>query len=133
MTNISPDFAIRCARWSLFLVYAWFGGLKLFGLSPANPLIAALLERTLPFITFENFMIGFGLYEILIGILFLMPKYQRLLMVLFGLHMVMAAGPLVLLPEISWQGWFVPSLEGQYMIKNIIIIALALCIWTRHD
>jgi uncharacterized membrane protein YkgB len=33
--------------------------------------------------------------------------------------------PLFLLPEITWGKMFVPTLEGQYIIKNVIIIALA--------
>lgn len=128
---MTVHFAVWFARWSLFIIYFWFGVLKVFDVSPANPLIAALLERTLPFLRFEQFMIGFGVYEMVIGILFLLPKYKRLLMVLFGLHMIMTAGPLVLLPPIAWQSMWVPTLEGQYMIKNIIIIALALTIWAH--
>jgi hypothetical protein len=28
-------------------------------------------------------------------------------------------------PELTWQQPFIPTLEGQYIIKNLVIIALA--------
>ena len=114
------------ARWALFVVYFWFGILKIFNLSPANPLISALLERTLPFITFEQFIVVLGIFEMIIGVLFLIPRLQKVVVALFGLHLIMITAPFVLLPHIAWQGWFIPTLEGQYMIKNIIMVALVL-------
>ncbi|MBY0376653.1 hypothetical protein K2P96_01640 [Patescibacteria group bacterium] len=39
--------------------------------------------------------------------------------------------PLVLLPEVAWQGFMVPTLEGQYMIKNVLIIAIGINILSR--
>jgi uncharacterized membrane protein YkgB len=114
-------------------VYGWFGLLKLFNTSPANPLVANLLERTLPFISFEVFIIWFGLFELIIGLLFLWPKYQKLLVSMFSLHMLMTAAPLMLLPSVTWQGMLTPTLEGQYIIKNIVIVALALTIMTQRQ
>jgi hypothetical protein len=36
--------------------------------------------------------------------------------------------PLVLLRGVVWQAAMVPSMEGQYIIKNVVIVALALSI-----
>lgn len=119
---------IPAIRFSLFVVYFWFGILKLVGSSPANPLVANLLEKTLPFLTFEQFIIGFGIYEILIGILFLIPKMEKIAVALLLPHMIMTTGPLVFLPQITWQSMFTPTLEGQYIIKNMLIISGALAI-----
>lgn len=113
------------ARFAIFTVFFWFGILKVVAISPANPLVANLLERTLPFITFDQFIILFGLYEMVIGIAFLFPGRERIALVLLMPHMLMTMMPLVLLPQVAWSGWFVPTLEGQYMIKNLVIIALA--------
>ena len=118
-------------RVSLFVVYFWFGILKIFGTSPASPLVANLLERTLPFVTFEQFIIFFSLFEMLIGVLFLFPKMDRVVLPLFAIHMVMTAMPLILLPQITWQSAFVPTLEGQYIIKNLLLIAAAIAIASR--
>ncbi len=113
------------SRLSLFVVYFWFGILKLLGNSPANPLVMALQQKTIPFLTFQQFIVVFSLYEMIIGILFLFPRFTHLAFVLFILHMVMTLLPLILVPSYSWQGFLVPTLEGQYMIKNLILISLA--------
>jgi uncharacterized membrane protein YkgB len=126
--NLAKRIFIPAIRFSLFVVYFWFGILKLVGSSPANPLVANLLEKTLPFLTFEQFIIGFGVYEMLIGILFLIPKMEKFAVTLLLPHMIMTAGPLVLLPQTTWQAMFTPTLEGQYIIKNMLIISGALAI-----
>lgn len=112
------------ARFSLFLVYFWFGALKVFGESPANPLVDGLLQKTLPFISFNQFIFLFGLFEMLIGLLFLIPKIDKITIVLFGLHMVTTIMPLFLMVPTTWSGFLVPTLEGQYIIKNAVLIAL---------
>lgn len=116
------------ARWSLAMVYIWFGALKLFDASPANPLVADLLARTIPFIGFEQFIIGLGIFEIIIGVLLLIPHVQLAALILLVPHVAMTTGPLLLAPAMSWTGFLQPSLEGQYIIKNILILALALVI-----
>jgi len=113
---------------ALFVVFFWFGILKVFGMSPANPLVAGLLNRTLPFIDFDQFIVLFGLFEMVIGILCLIPRLVRISMLLLGVHMVTTMGPLVLLPGVVWTQAFVPTLEGQYIIKNLAIIAVAISI-----
>ncbi len=113
------------AHIALFIVFVWFGSLKLFGLSPANPLVAALLEQTLPFISFHTFSILLGAYEVLIGILFVIPRMERVAIGLLIPHMFVTLVPLLLLTDITWQAFLTPTLEGQYIIKNVVIIALA--------
>lgn len=114
------------ARLALFTVFAWFGVLKVFNLSPATPLVQALFDQTLgPWLSFNSFLVGFGIFEAVIGVMFLIPRWERRAFVLLMLHMITTTGPLVLLPHYVWQGWFIPSLEGQYIIKNVVIVALA--------
>ena len=124
--NYLQKMSIPLARFALFIVFFWFGILKIIGSSPANPLMANLLEKTLPFVTFDQFIICFGLFEILIGLLFLFKRSVWFATILLIPHMITTVLPLILLPAITWQGILTPSLEGQYIIKNILIIALAL-------
>jgi uncharacterized membrane protein YkgB len=114
------------ARIALFVVFFWFGALKVFATSPANPLVSALLHKTLPFVTFEQFIVFFGLYEMLIGLAFIIPKFERLAIVLLIPHMFTTFLPLVFLMSTTWSGFLIPTLEGQYIIKNLVIIAAAL-------
>jgi uncharacterized membrane protein YkgB len=114
------------SRLALFTVYFWFGLLKVIGYSPAGPLVGELLDKTLPFLTPDQFIFYFGLLEMFIGILFLIPQLSRLVIAILVLHLITTAGPLFLLPQIAWQNWFIPTLEGQYIIKNLLIIATAM-------
>jgi hypothetical protein len=71
-------------------------------------------------------LILFGLFECLIGILFLIRGAERVVIPLLFIHMVTTFGPLVFLPSETWQAFLVPTLEGQYIIKNLVIVAAAM-------
>lgn len=81
--------------------------------------------------SFGAFIVLFGLFECLIGILFLIKGAERVVMPLLLLHMITTFMPLFLLPAVTWSGWFVPTLEGQYIIKNLVVIATAIGIATN--
>lgn len=114
------------ARFSLFVVFFWFGILKVLGTSPANPLVAELLAMTMPSFPFETFIILWGLYEMAIGVIFAIPRLERLAIPMLLFHMITTAMPLVILKGVVWQGFLVPTLEGQYIIKNLVVVALAI-------
>ena len=113
------------SRFALFIVFFWFGILKIIGTSPANPMVMDLMNATLPFMTWEVFIVLFSVYEMIIGITFLIPRLERLAIALLIPHMIMTMLPLFFLSEMTWQGFLTPTLEGQYIIKNLVIIALA--------
>ena len=114
------------ARIGLFVVFFWFGILKVIGLSPATPLVQALFEHTISFMNFPTFLVLFGLFECLIGVLFLIKGCERIVIPLLFLHMITTFMPLILLPSETWQMFMVPTLEGQYILKNLVIIATAI-------
>lgn len=114
------------SRIGLFIVFGWFGILKILNYSPATPLVKNLFEETISFIPFSTFLILFGALELLIGVLFLIKGAERAAFLLLILHMVTTFLPLFMLREVTWSGWFLPTLEGQYIIKNVIIIAAAM-------
>lgn len=113
------------ARFGLFVVFFWFGALKVIGISPASGVVERLFESTIPFMSFATFLILFGLFECLIGILFLIRGAERVVIPLLFIHMITTFGPLYFLPSETWSGFMVPTLEGQYIIKNLLIIAAA--------
>lgn len=126
------QFSILLCRFALFIIYFWFGLLKILGQSPASPLVKTLLAKTMPFFPATSFVVLFGLFEVIIGILFFIPKMEKFAISLFGLHMATTLLPLFVLRE-TWQHTLVPTLEGQYIIKNIALMACALCIWVSLD
>jgi uncharacterized membrane protein YkgB len=117
--------SIPLARIGIFIVFFWFGYLKVIGLSPASGLVERLFEATIPFMSFAAFLKGFGVFECVIGILFLIPRAERVVLPLLAVHMITTAGPLLMLPQETWSAFMVPTLEGQYIIKNVVIIAAA--------
>lgn len=117
------------ARLAIFTVYFWFGALKATGMSPATPLVMELYDKTLSgVIAFPVFYGAFAVFEMAIGALFLLRGMERPAIVLVSAHLLMTALPLALLPDIAWQGFLAPTLEGQYIIKNILIVALAVVV-----
>jgi uncharacterized membrane protein YkgB len=122
---------VGIAKLSIFIIYFWFGILKVIGASPASPMVLALLDITMPFIEHGTFLILFGLLEVFIGITFLIPRIERFSTALMLVHLVTTTMPLLLLPGMVWTGILVPTMEGQYIIKNILLIALAFVIISR--
>ena len=114
------------ARLALFIIYFWFGILKVASASPAGPLVVEMVNKTIPFISPDHFLTLFGLFEMLIGILFLFPKFRKIALGLFIFHMITTFMPLILLPHMVWESFLTPTLEGQYIIKNLALIATAL-------
>lgn len=114
------------ARFSIFLVFFWFGAIKLLGLSSASPLAEALTANTVGMQYFDVLFYALAALECMIGILFLFPKATRIVIPLLLLHMITVCSPLILVPEYTWQQFGVPTLEGQYIIKNIVVIAVAI-------
>ncbi len=126
--NFFRRVSMPIARFGLFVVFFWFGFLKVIGLSPATQLVQSLFEQTIPWMHFSTFIVLFGLFECLIGILFAIRGCERIVIPLLFLHMIMTFMPLFLLSQETWSGFLVPTLEGQYIIKNLVIIATAISI-----
>jgi uncharacterized membrane protein YkgB len=116
-------------RWSMGLVFVWFGALKLIpGLSPADGLIRA----TMGFLPLEYFIPFLASWEIAIGVGFLVGYGMRVTILLLFLQMVGTLSPLILAPHLVWQQFpFVLTLEGQYIVKNVVLISAAVAIGSK--
>lgn len=117
---------IPFARFSIFLIFFWFGLIKLIGLSAASPLAEALTAKTVGITYFDFLFYALAVVECVIGLLFLFPKATRIVIPLLLFHMAIVCSPLILVPEFTWQQFGVPTLEGQYIIKNAVVIAVAI-------
>jgi uncharacterized membrane protein YkgB len=131
--NFFRKVSVPLARFGLFVIFFWFGILKVLGLSPASSLVQALFCKTIPWMPFSVFIVLFGLFETLIGILFLIRGAERVVIPLLFIHMITTFIPLFVLPQETWQGFLVPTLEGQYIIKNLALVACAVGIATHMD
>ena len=114
-------------RISLAIIFIWFGVLKPLGLSPAE----GLLKQTVSWLPLgkpDTWLNIIGFWEILIGLFFLFKKTYRIAITLLFSQMIGTFMPLVFLPEITFQNGnpLLLTMEGQYIIKNILIISAAL-------
>jgi len=129
LTRLMARHGITLLRLSLGVVFLWFGLLKFFpGLSPA----ADLAARTIGTLSFglippETAMFILAAWESLIGIGLLTGRALRLTLALLWLQMLGTATPLVLFPSETWTVFpIAPTLEGQYIIKNLVLISAGL-------
>ena len=112
-------------RYSLGLVFFWFGLLKVIGISPAN----ALVTQTVFWWDAAWFVPALGLGECLIGLCFFHKPLVRLALVLMAGQMVGTFFPFLILPELTMnQTILVPTMEGQYILKNVVLIAGAMVV-----
>ena|SRR3989338_2584480 len=119
------DHGVRYLRYSLGIVFIWFGLLKPFHLSPAQELVT----QTVYWFNPELFIPFLGWWEVLIGICLLYKPLIRLGILLMALQMVGTFMPIVLLPEVVFNGKFYAlTLTGQYIVKNIVLIAAAMVV-----
>ncbi|GMV23388.1 MAG: hypothetical protein AMXMBFR57_33370 [Acidimicrobiia bacterium] len=117
-------------RLSLAVIFIWFGLLKPLGLSPAAPLVEATV-RWMPFFSPQQWVSVIGWWEVAIGVTFLFHSTLRIAIALLFMQMVGTFLPLVMLPYATFQPGhypFVPTMEGQYIIKNLLIISAALVV-----
>jgi uncharacterized membrane protein YkgB len=117
---------IPILRIALGVIFIWFGALKLVpGLSPAEDLVIA----TVPFIPGSVFMPVLAVWEIVIGLGFLTGRALRLTILLLFLQMPGTMSPIFLLPERVFTAFpYGLTLEGQYIVKNLVLISAALVI-----
>jgi uncharacterized membrane protein YkgB len=113
-------------RVSVGIVFFWFGALKLIpGVSPAE----ALIRDSLPFLPMDLFIPILAIWEMIIGLGFIVGKFMRLIILLMLLQMVGAASPIFLNPSSVFVKFpFVLTLEGQYIIKNAVLVSAAFVI-----
>ena len=112
-------------RISLAIVFIWFGMLKPLGLSPA----ASLVAQTAFWFDPDWFIPVLGYWEVLIGLLMLFRRTVRVAILLLFLQMPGTFMPIFVLPEVVFtQAPFGLTLEGQYIIKNITLIAAAIAV-----
>ena len=117
-------------RLSLAVIFIWFGILKPLGISPAEPLVLATV-KWLPLLEGPAWVSVIGWWEVAIGASFLFRRTVRIAIALLALQMAGTLMPLFLLPEVTFQDGRVPygpTMEGQYIIKNLLIISAALVV-----
>ena len=125
IANWMYKYGMLVLRFSLAVVFIWFGALKPLGISPAEELV----KRTVYWLPPDLFLSLLGFWEVAIGVCLLYRPFIRAAILLLFLQMPGTMLPLILLPEVCFTTFpFGLTLEGQYIIKNLILISAGLVI-----
>ena len=128
LINYLSKISLPVLRVSLGIVFIWFGALKPLGNSPANDVIT----KTIYWFDPNIFIPILGFWEMLIGICLLCTPLIRIGLFLLALQMPGTFLPLILRPEICFVSVpFNLTLEGQYIIKNLVLIGAAMVVGSK--
>jgi uncharacterized membrane protein YkgB len=120
--------AVTLSRVSLGIIFLWFGLLKFIpGASPAADLASRTVERvSLGLLSPDQGLFVLAAWESLIGLGLLTAKFLRVTLLLLIVQMIGTLLPLVLYPAETFVVFPVaPTLEGQYIIKNLVLVSAA--------
>lgn len=113
---------VYLARFSLALIFIWFGALKVLGISP----VAEVIAQAFPLIAHSNIlytMLAWG--EVLLGIGILFPRITRFVGFVMIAHLAVATISVLWSAQAYAGGLPALSMIGEFVIKNLALIALA--------
>ena len=133
--QMKRDTLLVTLRIFIGIIFFWFGVLKFFpGLSPAESLAITTMDWVFQGLIPGNISIKLlALLELLIAGGLILGIYVRYILPIFLFHMSVTFLPLFIFPEITFT--HVPyglTLEGQYIVKNIVFIALGLFLYVNR-
>lgn len=115
----------RIERWVLGILFIWFGTLKIIGETSASSIIAKSVYWMDP-----SFVVPcLGWWELLIGIGLILPRLNRMAILLL---LVRLPGTFMALvyhyPACFTDSIFFPTIQGQYLLKEFTLVGAALVI-----
>ncbi len=131
LTAWMAHFGVPLLRISLGVIFFWFGVLKFFpGLSPAEDLATRTIGvLTLGLIAPQVALWILAIWECLIGLGLLFGVFLRATLLLLWLQMLGTITPIFFFPEeVFLRLPYAPTLEGQYIIKNLVLISAGIVI-----
>ena len=132
VTTWIANHGVTLLRTNVGIVFFWFGVLKFFPtLSPAEDLAG----RTIGVLTFGA--IGpavsvpvLAAWECAIGVGLISGQFLRATLLLMFVHMSGTVTPLFLFPHETWTQFpYAATLEGQYIIKNLVLVSAGLVLY----
>ena len=131
LTKWMAGVGILLLRVSIGIIFTWFGVLKFFpGISPAEDLAVRTLEvLTFGLINPQLALIILAAWETIIGLGLITGLFLREILLLLFLQMIGTISPVFIFPEEVFRIIpFVPTLEGQYIFKNLVLVSAGIVI-----
>jgi uncharacterized membrane protein YkgB len=118
--------SVPLLRLSLGIVFLWFGGLKVFGVTPVSDLVAATVYWVDP----DWFVVSLGVVEMVVGAGLILRRAMRIILAVFLAQMAGTFLVLILLPDIAFQDGnpLKLTVEGEFVIKNLVLLSAGLVV-----
>lgn len=121
---------VTALRFSLAIVFFWFGIVKPFDVSPANPVV----ETGIFFLPFDVFFPMLGWWEAAVGVGLLFKRTLRFAVYLMVFQMLGTMVPLLSAPSMTFSNFpFVPTAIGAYIIKNWVLLSGGLVVLAKTE
>lgn len=119
-------YGVTILRYTIGIVFVWFGALKAFHMSP----VADLVAQTIYWFPQTIVLPVLGIAEIMIGFFLILGIAMRLTLVLFWLHLTGTFLVLIMHPDISFQNGnpLLLTIIGEFVIKNIVLVAAGIVV-----
>ena len=131
ITRWMARYGVLLLRLSLGIVFLWFGALKFFpGLSPAQELAGRTINQlSFGLLSAQSANLILAIWECLIGLGLITGFMMRVTLLLLFAQMIGTLTPIFLFPgEVFTRVPYAPTLEGQYIIKNLVLISAGIMI-----
>jgi putative oxidoreductase len=110
-------------RWTLALVFVWFGALKVANVTP----VAQLVADTLAFVPVPAAVVvpALGVFEIIAGVVLAAGRMLRPVLAVLAGHLAGTFLVLVTQPHVAFQDGnpLLLTTEGEFVVKNLVLIA----------
>ena len=129
ITQLMADHGLTLLRLAVGVVFFWFGILKFFpGASPAEELAGRTIETlTGGLVPRTTALTILAAWEVAIGVGLFVGRWMRAVLLLLFVQMLGTITPLFLFPTETFTTFpLAPTLEGEYIIKNIVIVTAAI-------
>lgn len=129
ITGWMAEHGMLLLRIALGVVFFWFGALKLIpDASPAEALAGQTIERLTGGLVATGTAVPIlAVWEVAIGVGLFVGRGMRITLLLLFVQMLGTITPLFLFPSETFSHFpWAPTLEGQYIIKNVVIVAAAI-------
>lgn len=123
--------SIEVLRISLGIVFLAFGALKLFpGVSPAEGIVRATTDALTSGLVPGGLAVALtAVVEVVVGITFVTGRWMRAAVWLLTAMLVGVLSPLlVLAPRLFAGPHHAPTLEGQYVLKDLVLVAAGMVV-----
>lgn len=111
-------------RRAIGALFAWFGLNKVLGFKSATSIIAETVYVGTP----ETSARVLGLWELAIGLCLFIYPLARVGLGLLAIRLPGTLLALIVKADVCWHEPFVPTIQGQYLIKDVVLITAAMVI-----